>query len=348
MVSKFTPKVNKIYLLETHSLFHIMKGKGTIQVDFKSYLNWDDKLIFLEKGQYIKFSSDSFIVRRIDFGNQILFKSQDVRILFKHLVSLGYIDYLDCKDCQDYLSNTIFSSPKDIIDISVNQWYWQNPFNADKKEYQIIFDIKEIIDQEFKNHLSVDELIKKISKNNQNINYLLKNKIGLTIKKLEVNKRLIEDQKLIAFTNNSIKQIAYEQGYKDVAYFNKNFKKNTGITPSEFRDQIGYQIDDHFGNDLFQLIQEHHTSQKKLSFYADKLHIAEKTLSKKVRQKLNASIGQLIRHEIIRTSKEHLLNGEKIKDIAFFLGFEEANHFSTFFKNYTQLTPSAFLKKYNN
>ncbi|CAL2074998.1 AraC family transcriptional regulator [Tenacibaculum sp. 190524A05c] len=348
MVSKFTPEVNKIYFLETHSLFHILKGKGTIEVDFKNYLNWDDKLIFLEKGQYIKFSSESFVVRRIDFDNQVLFKSRDVRILFKHLVSLGYIDYLDCKDCQKYLSNTIFSSQKDIIDISVNQWYWQNPFKADKKEYQIIFDIKEVIDQEFKNHLSVEELIKKISKNNKNINYLLKNKIGLTIKKLEVNKRLIEDQKLIAFTDNPIKQIAYEQGYKDVAYFNKNFKKNTGITPSEFRDQIGFQLDDQFENDLFQMIHDYHTSQKSLSFYADKLHITEKTLNKKVRQKLNTSVGQLIRQEIIRTSKELLLNGEKIKNIAFYLGFEEANHFSTFFKHYTQLTPTQFLKKYNS
>ncbi|WP_442266907.1 helix-turn-helix domain-containing protein [Tenacibaculum sp. ZS6-P6] len=347
MVSKFNPEINKIYFIESYTLFHIMEGQGTIQVDFKNYLNWDDKLIFLEKGQYIKFSSDSFTVRKIEFDNQVLFESQDVRILFKHLVSLGYIDYLECKDCQEYLQNTIFSSPKDIIDISINQWYWQNPFNADKKEYQVIFDVKEVIDQELKNHLSVSELVQKISKNNQNINYLLKNKIGFTVKKLQTKKRLIEDQKLIAFTDNSIKEIAYEQGYKDVAYFNKNFKKNTGITPSEFRDEIGYQLDDHFENDLFKLIQEFHTSEKKLSFYADQMHISEKTLAKKVRQNLNASMGQLIRQEIIRTSKELLLQGDKIKNIAYFLGFEEANHFSSFFKLHTKLTPTDFLKKYN-
>ncbi|WP_075343412.1 helix-turn-helix domain-containing protein [Tenacibaculum agarivorans] len=347
MVKKITPKANEVYFIKEYTLFHILEGNGTIEVDFKNYLNWDDKLIFLEKGQYIKFSSDSFVVRKIEFDNEILFQNQDVRILFKHLVSLGYIDYLECKDCQEYLQNTLFTSPKDIIDISINQWYWQNPFNADKKEYQIIFDIKEVIDQEFKNHLSVQELIQKISKNNNNINYLLKNKIGITVKKLETKKRLIEDQKLIAFTDSSIKQIAYEQGYKDVAYFNKNFKKNTGITPSEFRDQIGYQLDDHFENDLFKLIQEYHTSEKKLSFYADQMHISEKTLAQKVRQKLHTSMGQLIRYEIIRTSKEMLLDGEKIKTVAYFLGFDEANHFSSFFKHHTTLTPTQFLKKYN-
>lgn len=348
MINKFRPKANEIYFIEQYTLLHILEGNGAIEVDFKNYLNWDDKLIFLEKGQYIKFSSDLFLVRKINFENNDLHSNNDVRILFKHLISLGYIDYLDCKDCQKYLSNTLLSSPKDIIDISINQWYWQNPFNAEKKEYQIIFDVKEVIDKEFKNHLSVKDLVQKISLKNQNINYLLKNKVGITLKKLEVKKRLIEDQKLIAFTNQSIKQIAYEQGYKDITYFNKNFKNNTGSTPNEFRDKIGYQLEDDFERDLFKLIQEFHTSEKKLSFYANQMHISEKGLVKKVRQKLNSTMGQLIRHEIIRTSKDLLLEGEKIKNIAYQLGFEEANHFSSFFKHYTQITPSQFLKKYNS
>ncbi len=348
MVKKFKPKANEVYFIEEYTLFHILEGKGAIQVDFKNYLNWDDKLIFLEKGQYIKFSSDLFLVRKINFNTKDLHSNTDVRILFKHLISLGYINYLECKDCQKFLSDALFSSSKDIIDISINQWYWQNPFNAAKTEYQIIFDLKEVIDQEFKNHLSIDQLIQKLTSNNQNINYLVKNKLGVSIKKLEVKKRIIEDQKLIAFSNKPIKSIAYEQGYKDAAYFVKNFKKNIGLTPGQFRDQIGYQLEDDFEANLFQLLQEFHATQRTQSFYADKMYMSEKTLSKKVRQKLNTSMGQLIRFEMIRTAKDLLLTGEKIKNIAFMLGFEEPNHFSSFFKNYTKITPTQFLeKKYN-
>ncbi len=57
---------------------------------------------------------------------------------------------------------------------------------------------------------------------------------------------------------------------------------------------------------------------------------------------------QLIRFEMIHTTKDLLLTGEKIKNTAFILGFEKPNHFSSFFKNYTKITPTQFLEKKHN
>ena len=93
MVKKFTPEINKIYLIHTHTMYHILEGMGEIEVDFKAYHDWDNKLIFLDKGQYIKFASGNFIVRKIEFENAQLFHNKEVRVLFKHLVSLGYINF---------------------------------------------------------------------------------------------------------------------------------------------------------------------------------------------------------------------------------------------------------------
>ena len=348
MVSKFSPEVNKVYFINQYTLFHIMEGKGAIQVDFKNYFDWNDKLIFLDKGQYIKFLAEDFLVRKIEFEQEVIFKNKDVRVLFKHLVSLGYINFQECDECQKYLSDTLLTRPKNIIDVSANQWYWQNPFNANAQEYQVIFDLKDVIDQQFKNHLTSAELVKILGGNDKSVHTLIKDKIGITVKKLVSKKRLTEGQKEIAFTNKSIKEIAYELGYKDPAYFNRSFKKDTGLTPDEFRKTNTFNEGDDFTQELFDLLSEFHTSQRNTSFYAKKLYISEKTLSKKVRQKFNISIGQLIRHEIIKTAKRYLLEGRPVKETAFALGFEEANHFSTFFKHYTKLTPSEFLsKKYN-
>lgn len=68
-------------------------------MDFKNYYDWQEKAIFLEKGQYIKFMSDDFMVRSIEFSNETNFYNDEVRVLFKHLISLGYIDLLECEDC---------------------------------------------------------------------------------------------------------------------------------------------------------------------------------------------------------------------------------------------------------
>ena len=142
MVQKFFPELGKVYFINQYTLLHILSGSGSIQVDFNTYFDWQDKAIYLEKGQYIKFLSDDFVVRKIEFPNKTIFQNKEVRVLFKHLISLGYINFNECDECQKYLSSTVFSeNNSEIIDISSKQWFWQNPFQASKEEYQIIFDV---------------------------------------------------------------------------------------------------------------------------------------------------------------------------------------------------------------
>jgi len=147
MIKKFKPELNKVYFINQYSMIHILGGSGVIQVDFKNFDDWSDKLIFLEKGQYIKFFNDNFIVRKIEFDDEEIFKSKNFRVLFKHLISLGYINFKECSDCKKYLDQSIFSNPNEILDISSKQWFWQNPFQADYQEYHIIFDVKDIVDK---------------------------------------------------------------------------------------------------------------------------------------------------------------------------------------------------------
>ncbi|PRX56812.1 helix-turn-helix domain-containing protein [Flagellimonas meridianipacifica] len=350
MVQKLYPEINKVYFVNKYTLFHILSGSGTIQVDFKNYSDWQDKAIYLEKGQYIKFFSDDFVVRKIEFPNKDIFEKKEVRVLFKHLISLGYINFNECDECQKYLSNTVFSeNTTDIIDISSKQWYWQNPFKASKKEYQLIFDVKDIIDENYVGNFSSDDLIKLMTENGYEAQALVKDKIGLSVKNLISNKRLMEGRKKIVFTDKSIQEVSFETGYKDPAYFNRVFKRSTGMTPSEFRNDFDFDNRDSFIQDLVELLKTHHTEQRNLEFYADKMHLSVKALSKKTRAKMNASLGQLIRGELITSSKRLLKQDASVKEVAFALGFEEANHFSQFFKKYTGTTPTLYKsKKYNS
>lgn len=336
--------------MNKYTLLHILSGKGSIQVDFENYVDWHDKAIYLEKGQYIKFLSDDFVARKIEFSDEILFRNKDVRVLFKHLISLGYIDFNECEDCQKFLDNSVFSADiKEIIDVSSKQWYWQNPFQANKDEYQIIFDVKEIIDDQFPNHLNNEEIARLINDNGIDAQALVRKKIGLSVNKLLGKKRLVESKREIVFTNKNIQEISYEMGFKDTAYFNRVFKNTTGNTPTQFRENFDYENRDTFVQNIIDLLKTHHKQQRSLEFYADKMNLSVKALSKKTRDKLNASLGQLIRNELVLTSKQLLAQDSTIKDISYQLGFEEPNHFSNFFKHYTGKTPSEFkLEKYNS
>lgn len=343
MVEKLEAQINKVYFINKYTLVHILSGTGSIEVDFRNYTDWEDKAIYLSKGQYIKFLSDDFIVRLIEFPDEILFKSKEVRVLFKHLIALGYINFKECSDCQKYLSNTIFNAENhSIIDVSTKQWYWQNPFQANKEEYQLIFDAKDIIDQEFKNNLSSKDLVHLIDVNGYNVQHLIKDKIGISLKKMVDARKVLESKKEIAFTDKSIKEVAYNLGYNDPAYFNRVFANQVGQSPNKFRIDFDFESRNSFVSNLIELIKLHHKEEHQLEFYAQKMNVSVKTLSKKVKDKMHTSLGKLIRHEIITTSKTLLLDDISIQNVSFTTGFEEVSHFSNFFAHQTGISPSQF------
>lgn len=343
MVTKFSPDADKAYFINEYSLYQVLSGHGSIEVDFKNYFDWADKIIYLNKGQYIKFSTDNFIIRKITFADEDVFKSTEFRVLFKHLVSLGYIDFAACTDCQRYLNQAVFTSDvSSLIDVSSEQWYWQNPFNAKKEEYHLIFDVKDIIDQEYTNHLTNDDLTSLLQENGHEAMALVKDKIGLTVRGLLSQKRLLESQKQVSFSDKSIKEIAYDLGYKDPAYFNRVFNKATGKNPIDFRTDFDFEGRDHFAKDIRELLKIHHHKNRSLSFYADQMHLSVKALSRKVKAKMNASLGQLIRAELIYTAKNLLGQQVTPTEIARRLNFEEPNHLTAFFKHHTGVTPTEF------
>ena len=172
----------------------------------------------------------------------------------------------------------------------------------------------------------------------------MKNRVGITISNLIRKKHIDENKKELAFTDKSIKEIAYEQGYKDPAYFNRFFKKKVGQTPKEFRDNFDYQRRDQFSQNLLELIQLFHKEQHSLGFYADRMNMSVNTLSKKVKFKMNLSLGQMIRYELINSAKKMLSEKVTVKEVAYTLGFEEPNNFSSFFSKYVGISPSSYAK----
>ena len=49
---------------------------------------------------------------------------------------------------------------------------------------------------------------------------------------------MLEARRLLRYTDMQIKVIAYEIGYDDIQAFSRFFKKQEGISPSEFRKNV--------------------------------------------------------------------------------------------------------------
>lgn len=108
--------------------------------------------------------------------------------------------------------------------------------NSDNHTKRII-PILLLIEKYFKQEKEVKFYAHEVSLSIRRINEVSVSSVGLTIKQL-ITQRLITEAKRLIYTEDlSIKEIAYELGYNDPAYFSRIFKKKTGFAPEEFRDE---------------------------------------------------------------------------------------------------------------
>lgn len=94
------------------------------------------------------------------------------------------------------------------------------------------------------------------------------------------------------------------------------------------------------------LIEKHFRKEHQVQFYAGQLNKSPKTLSN-VFARFNQGSPLNVLHERIVTEAKRLLyySDKSAKEVAYELGFDDAGHFSRFFKNFSGMNVSAFRKK---
>lgn len=344
----FVPILNKIYLFDKHSLLFLISGQGVFQIDFRNYSFTANVAMFLSPGQYFQLLSGKFNMTLYEFSQESISQSENSRFLFKHLISLGHVDFNQFK--QFHLNLLLYlnisNSSSAILSAAIDDWTEQNPFDASGQDINLLFDLKDIIDEKYTDPISLPEVSLKLKEKPYRIKHLTKAKLNHTIHLLSSKKLLLESQRKVIFTNYSTKEIAYELGFKDPTYFNRFFKQQTNKTPTEFRQNYEFDSRDTFIPDIMNLIDANYKQQHFVEFYANQLCLSVKTLSRKINEKFGTSMNQLIQERKLREAVQMLQQNIPIHLIAFELGFKEANHFSAFFKRHKGKTPTEYLSNF--
>lgn len=111
-------------------------------------------------------------------------------------------------------------------------FHWDSDF---EKVQQTIRHIQE----RFYDELTMASLASRVSWDVKKFHYEFTKEMGVSPKKFLTGYRMDRAKEMLAQENSSISEIARLVGYEDAFHFSRIFKKYSGISPSEFRSQLG-------------------------------------------------------------------------------------------------------------
>lgn len=105
-----------------------------------------------------------------------------------------------------------------------------------KTTYSEIEEIVHLFNTHYSDTFNICELAKKHNISTSWLTRLFKKHLNMSPQQY-LTKVRIEKAKLLLSSTNSIKEIAFTVGYSDPLYFSRVFRKITGMSPSEYRNQ---------------------------------------------------------------------------------------------------------------
>lgn len=92
-----------------------------------------------------------------------------------------------------------------------------------------------LLEEHFRSEFEIKFYAKKLGVSRRKLNEILRSHTTKTFKKLLVTRRCKEAKSLLELTDHSLKEIAFELGFKSQSYFCYTFKKSQGLAAREYR-----------------------------------------------------------------------------------------------------------------
>lgn len=106
----------------------------------------------------------------------------------------------------------------------------------EKKTNEVVQDIMRIIEDNYQSNLTIAEIATQVYLSQTYICLLFKQETGVTINEYITRVRMEKSKLLLTNTNAKLADVSYSIGYSEPSYFSKQFRKYTGMNPSEYRE----------------------------------------------------------------------------------------------------------------
>ncbi len=238
-------------------LLLIKKGKGEHAIDFVPYTVADNSLFFLRPGQvhelslkaqstgyliefspgfYTTSSTGTTVFRKVSHKNHC--KLQSRRFERIYTVAAQVMEEYEQRD-ENY--QQAIKAHLELLFIELLRQS-KNP-RAVKNEKAFYAQEKleafmDLLERHFKTLKKPADYAALLHLSNYQLNALTRETLDKSSSEVITDFLLLQAKRQLLATAGQVNQIAYEMGFQDPSYFIRFFKKHTGVSPQEFRNQL--------------------------------------------------------------------------------------------------------------
>ena len=240
-----------------HNLIEIIwavSGKCNLKVDMQTYSPKGDQVFGIMPHQRHQFTADSnaqgYIIRfnelflqeynSVYHADLLLVLIQSANVSYSEEIRHEMKAIMD-KLIQEYSQQQIYSS--DILSRYLNILFihMSRQSRAVPSNNQQTHNIRQakrfiqLIDQHFKAHKKVSEFADIMCVTPSYLNEAIKKTTGYTAGHHIRQRVILEAKRYAAYSDSSMKEVAWDLGFTDICYFSKLFKKETGYNFTDFK-----------------------------------------------------------------------------------------------------------------
>jgi len=167
------------------------------------------------------------------FSNVVISLNEEIKNVLQKMMELMLLEYNSRNRLvlmQSYMEAFLFH---------VNSFFENTDLFKNLKDNisdPLVAELMRLIDKKFILQKETEFYGKALGVSNRRVNEICKKGSGKTIKQHLQERLILEIKKEIKLRKKSLKEIAFELGFSEPAYFTRFFKIHTSMTPKEFRD----------------------------------------------------------------------------------------------------------------
>lgn len=245
-----------------YEVFFFLEGSGTHFIDFENYNISTHSIHFVSPGQVhmvqrglgsygyvILFSRDFYYMnlKNNDILFELPFLNNNTARPILDLSETDFSGFLQLvKEMEKEFMNggklneEIIRSYLNIFLVQSKRYferYEDGYFAKDSSASSLFQRFRILLENNFSNLHKPCDYAEKLSITEKYLNEVTKNLVGKTVSEIIQERLILESKRLLLHSDLSFKEIGYFLNFEDPSYFTRFFKKNTGQTLSQFREE---------------------------------------------------------------------------------------------------------------